>query len=63
MMDEKKKNQAQDVVRLEAQEMENEIMEMSEEELEKATNESIQGADKELLEMFMKMMKGMLGDE
>ena len=26
MMDEKKKNQAQDVVRLEAQEMENEIM-------------------------------------
>ena len=36
---------------------------MSEEELEKATNDSIQGADKELLEMFMKMMKGMLGDE
>ena len=32
---------------------------MSEEELEKATK----GADKELLEMFMKMMKGMLGDE
>ena len=36
---------------------------MSDEELEKATNESIKGADKELLEMFMKMMKGMLGDE
>ena len=36
---------------------------MSEEELEKATNERIQGVDKELLEMFMKMMKGMLGDE
>lgn len=36
---------------------------MSEEELKKSTNESLQGADKELLEMFMKMMKGMLGDE
>lgn len=36
---------------------------MSEEELEKATNESIKGVDKELLEMFMKTMKGMLGDE
>ena len=40
-----------------------EASKMSEEELEKATNESIKGADKELLEMFMKMMKGMLGDE
>lgn len=36
---------------------------MSEEELEKATNDSIKGADKELIEMFMEMMKGMLGDE
>ena len=36
---------------------------MSEEELKKATNERIQGVDKELLEMFMEMMKGMLGDE
>ena len=37
MMDEKKKNQAQDVVRLAAQEMENEITEMSEEELEEVS--------------------------
>ena len=36
---------------------------MSEEELKKETDEIIKGADKELLEMFMKMMKGMLGDE
>ena len=36
---------------------------MSEEELENSTNESIKDADKELLEMFMKMMKGMLEDE
>lgn len=35
---------------------------MSEEERNKQ-NESIKDADKELLEMFMKMMKGMLGDE
>lgn len=35
---------------------------MSEEELKKQ-NESIKDADKELLEMFMEMMKGMLGDE
>ena len=33
------------------------------EELEKSTNESIKGADKELLEMFMKTMKGMIWDE
>ena len=36
---------------------------MSEEELEKATNEIIKGVDKELFEMFMKMMIGMLEDE
>ena len=36
---------------------------MSEDELKKSTNESIKGADKELFEMFMKMMKGMLEDE
>ena len=35
----------------------------SEEELKKETDGSIKGDDKELLEMFMKMMKGMLGDE
>lgn len=35
---------------------------MSEEELKKQ-NESIKDADKELLEMFMEMMKGMLEDE
>ena len=40
-----------------------EASKMSEEELEKATNESIKGVDKELIEMFMEMMKGMLGDE
>ena len=36
---------------------------MSDEELKKATNESIKGADKEMLEMLMKTMKGMLEDE
>ena len=40
-----------------------EASKMSEEELKKETDEIINGADKELLEMFMKMMKGMLGDE
>ena len=40
-----------------------EASKMSEEELKKETDEIIKGADKELLEMFMKMMKGMLGDE
>lgn len=40
-----------------------EASKMSEEELEKATNERIQGVDKEMLEMLMKTMKGMLEDE